>query len=190
MRPGWVRCAGSSVTGATSGPRHLQTEADGGRKRTNPARRSGQGLRTTVLVRLAEPFLNTEVQRIIDLAWAGSRRVASGQDGAGRQKERRKSSMQRQRRLTGAEVDELAEQYRQGRNMAELAERWGISRRTASTLLRRVGVELRGRSKLTTNQIEEIKQLWAQGWLVGDLAEKFGVNAKTVSVAVAGNRPT
>ncbi|MEM8923952.1 MAG: hypothetical protein AAGD35_10660 [Actinomycetota bacterium] len=136
-------------------------------------------------MRLAEPFLNTEVQRIIDLAWAGSRRVASGQDGAGRQKERRKSSMQRQRRLTGAEVDELAEQYRQGRNMAELAEHWGISRRTVGTLLRSAGVELRDRSKLTAGQVTEIGELRAWGWTLGQLAERFGVSDRTISSALA-----
>lgn len=93
--------------------------------------------------------------------------------------------MQRQRRLTGAEVDELAAQYRQGFNMTELAERWGICRRTVGVLLRGAGVELRGRSKLTDSQVAEIARLRSQGWKLGELAKRFGVSDRTISAILA-----
>ena len=86
---------------------------------------------------------------------------------------------QQQRRLPSDEAAELVEAYRAGATVYELAERFGVDRRTASVLLERTGVARRYRL-LSRAQLEEAAQLHDEGWSFERLGQRYGVSGSTV----------
>lgn len=84
------------------------------------------------------------------------------------------------RRLSEEERTSLAQDYRSGMTVYELATKFGIDRSTVSSHLKRMGVEMR-RQGLSADQIEEAVRLYAeQRWSLVRIAEKFGVDHGTV----------
>jgi DNA-directed RNA polymerase specialized sigma24 family protein len=86
---------------------------------------------------------------------------------------------QRQRRLGRAEQEELVARYQAGDLMTELAERYGIHRRTVSAILERHSVPTRA-SGLAPEQIQRAVLMYAQGQSLAKIGKLLGVNAKTV----------
>jgi transposase len=84
-----------------------------------------------------------------------------------------------QRRLDEREASELIAVYLQGASVKELALRFGVHRRTVTSLLLRYGVELRP-SGLQPEDIELAALLYRDGWSLARLGEKFGVDGSTV----------
>ena len=65
--------------------------------------------------------------------------------------------------------------------MTELAERYGIHRRTVSTILKRHGVPTRA-SALSPAQIQHAVLLYAQGQSLAKIGKALGVDAGTIHV--------
>ena len=82
------------------------------------------------------------------------------------------------RRLNSADVTQLAELYRGGKSMRELANKLGIHRVTVSRLLKQAGVELRNRG-LAASEIDRAVELYAQGKSLTRIGEHFGVDHGT-----------
>jgi DNA-binding CsgD family transcriptional regulator len=83
------------------------------------------------------------------------------------------------KRLKEHQVKALVEAYKSGATVYELADSFGIERRTVSNILKREGVETRWR-RLTEEDIDEVVRLYATGLSAARIADRFGVNADTV----------
>lgn len=86
---------------------------------------------------------------------------------------------QRQRRLQQPEQEELVSRYQAGDLMSELAERYGIHRRTVSAILKRHGVPTRA-SGLAPEQVQRAVLMYAQGQSLARIGTQLGVDATTV----------
>ena len=64
------------------------------------------------------------------------------------QYERRGPLRQRQRRLSEAQVGDMAHRYKQGATVYELAAEFGCNRTTVAERLKRIGLELRGSRRI------------------------------------------
>jgi hypothetical protein len=85
----------------------------------------------------------------------------------------------RARRLDADQVPELIAGYQAGATVYELGDRFGIERRTVSTVLRRHGVPMRRRS-LSIDQIDTAIHLYTLGWSLARVGEHLGVDPTTV----------
>jgi len=65
---------------------------------------------------------------------------------------------QRQRRLTGAQVSELAERYKEGATVYELAAEFGCNRTTIAERLKKAGIPMRRQSP-TSEAIDSMLRL-------------------------------
>jgi len=83
-----------------------------------------------------------------------------------------------QHRLSSVEAGELAECYRSGATILDLARRFGVSRTTVMAHLRRAGVETR--YNLLEGRVDDAKSLYEQGWSLVQVAAYFDVSAGTV----------
>ncbi len=96
-------------------------------------------------------------------------------------RKRRKS-----RALTPEEEAELVREYREGKPVQYLLEKYGISTTKLYEILRRHGVELRAKKKghkrrrLTEEEVEEIKRLYQSGVNVYQIAKRLGRPVSTV----------
>ena len=92
-----------------------------------------------------------------------------------------KPRRQRQRRLTTKESNKLADQYRSGLTVRQLAAKWGIHRTTVLRHLERHGVERRpNRRKLTDASANQAAQLYCKGQSLSQVARQFDVNPTTL----------
>ena len=101
---------------------------------------------------------------------------------AGRLARPRKSQPARHkqlRRLTEAQIKDMAEQYRNGRTVYELAPIFGIARQTVGIILRRHGVDT-SRQKFDESDRTEIERLRAEGMSYERIGERFGIQGGTV----------
>lgn len=90
-----------------------------------------------------------------------------------------------QHRLTAAEVDQIAEQYREGTSTYALAKQWKINRDTVTLALRRAGIATRRPRALTPQQLAEARRLQEEGWSLNRLGRHFGVDPKTMKRRLA-----
>jgi len=72
----------------------------------------------------------------------------------------------------------LAECYRSGATILDLAGRFGVSRTTVMAHLRRAGVETR--YNLLEGRVDDAKSLYERGWSLVQVAAYFDVSAGTV----------
>ena len=91
----------------------------------------------------------------------------------------RPASGQAQVRLDHYQANALAAAYRDGKTINELADRYGVHRVTAASMLRKLGAE-RCRAGLSDEQVDEASRLYPEGWSLARLAERYGVNDMTV----------
>ena len=85
-----------------------------------------------------------------------------------------------QRRLTGDEVTALAEAYRAGARVEDLAEQFGIFRSTVYAHLRREQVPLRPPGRLTAAQTTEMITAYKAGATSMELAEYYDVGVDAI----------
>jgi hypothetical protein len=88
-------------------------------------------------------------------------------------------SRQTQIRLDPNKANALAEAYRDGQTIKELAGTFGVHRVTVSALLQRHGVERR-QVGLTDEQTAEACRLYPEGWSLARLGERYDVDDMTV----------
>ena len=86
-----------------------------------------------------------------------------------------------QRRLTDADVDELVTGYQAGRSLPDLAEDFGVHRRTVAAHLEQRGVQRRvNRRKMTEDDIREAACRYLAGDSLATVGDALGVHAATV----------
>jgi DNA-directed RNA polymerase specialized sigma subunit len=89
--------------------------------------------------------------------------------------------LQDQRRLQGAEIQQLVQEYLRGSTVPELAQRYEINRSTVLEHLKRQNVPRRANvRKLTDEQVVEAAALYASGLSTIKVGDRFGVNAETI----------
>jgi hypothetical protein len=81
-------------------------------------------------------------------------------------------------RLSPADVEALAEGYRGGATVYELATHFRIHRTTVAQHLHRQGVVMR-RQGLTNDQVDHAVVLYAQGSSLARIGARFGVDPAT-----------
>jgi DNA-binding CsgD family transcriptional regulator len=86
---------------------------------------------------------------------------------------------QRQRRLTEANVAELAARYGSGATVYELAAEFGCHRTTVAAQLKRLGIAMRLRTP-TTDVIDSMVRLYASGLSHLEVGKQLGYSANTV----------
>jgi IS30 family transposase len=88
------------------------------------------------------------------------------------------------RKLSPAERAKLAEEYRFGLSVLELARKYKVHRHTVSAHLEREGVAVRGQLKMTPQLVDRAKQLYAAGQSLTAIGKQLGVEASTVGKAL------
>jgi lambda repressor-like predicted transcriptional regulator len=91
---------------------------------------------------------------------------------------------QTQRRFTAAEADEIAEQYRAGQTMNQLARTYSVHRRTIAHCLLKQEVPLR-QVGLSPEHIAPAATLYRSGWSLARIGDKYGTTDMTVRRALA-----
>jgi len=89
------------------------------------------------------------------------------------------SIRQRQRRLTEAQVAEMAAKYKTGATVYELADEFGCHRATVAERLKKAGVVLRGQPP-TSEDIDSMVNLIASGLSPQAVGKQLGFCANTV----------
>lgn len=90
-----------------------------------------------------------------------------------------KSIRQHQRRLTEAEVAQVADRYRAGETLRELAHDLGCRRSTIGTRLAAAGITTRNRPA-TEDQIDEMVLLYESGLSLVKVGDHVDLTAKSV----------
>ncbi|WP_433732666.1 hypothetical protein ACQP0C_10105 [Nocardia sp. CA-129566] len=90
-----------------------------------------------------------------------------------------KLARRRVRRLDHDEVMALIEGYTAGESTYELADRFGVDRRTLSAILHRHNIPLR-RWGLSSQQVDEAVELYGLGWSLARIARHLAVDPETV----------
>ncbi|MEC3975793.1 hypothetical protein [Amycolatopsis sp. H20-H5] len=85
----------------------------------------------------------------------------------------------RARQLADEHIQELIAGYSSGATVRALGDRFGIERRTVSTILRRHGVPTRRRG-LTPEQVDDAIHLYNFGWSLAWIGARMDVTAGTV----------
>ncbi|WP_284742782.1 helix-turn-helix domain containing protein [Amycolatopsis sp. RTGN1] len=82
-------------------------------------------------------------------------------------------------RLDDAQTQQLIASYQAGSTVYQLADEFGIERRTVSAILHRHDVPMRRRG-LTDDQIDDAEHLYQQGWSLARIGNHMDVTADTV----------
>ena len=82
-------------------------------------------------------------------------------------------------RLDPDQTQQLIASYRAGSTVYQLAEEFGIERRTVSAILHRHDVPMRRRG-LTDDQIDDAERLYHHGWSLARIGDRMNVTADTV----------
>ena len=86
---------------------------------------------------------------------------------------------QRQRRLTGAQVAEMASKYEAGATVYELAAEFGCHRTTVAERLKKSAIAMRGQSP-SPEAIDSMARLYTSGLSFQVVGEQLGFCANTV----------
>jgi DNA invertase Pin-like site-specific DNA recombinase len=86
---------------------------------------------------------------------------------------------QQQRRLTKAQLTEMAARYEEGATVYELAAEFGCHRTTVAERLKKAGISMRGQSP-TPEVIDSMVRLYASGLSLLEVGKQFGFSANTV----------
>jgi len=91
----------------------------------------------------------------------------------------RRDRPRRVRQLGNDQIEQLIASYRSGLTVYELGDRFGIERRTVSSILHRHGVPMRRRG-LSPDQVDEAVHLYNLGWSLARVGRHLGVEHSTV----------
>ena len=94
---------------------------------------------------------------------------------------------QRQRRLTDAQVAEMATRYQTGATVYELAAEYGCHRTTVAERLKKAGMVMRGQSP-TSEAIDSMVLLYASGLSLVEVSKRLGFSANTVRNCLQARR--
>ena len=94
---------------------------------------------------------------------------------------------QRQRRLTEAQVNEMAARYEGGATVYELAAEFGCNRTTVAARLKKAGIAMRCQSP-TPEVIDSMVRLYASGLSLVEVGENLGFCANTVRTCLWGRQ--
>ena len=97
------------------------------------------------------------------------------------------SIRQRQRRLTEAQVVEMAAKYKAGATVYELANEFRCHRATVAERLKRAGVSMRGKSP-TSEEINSMANLIGSGLSPQVVGKQLGFCANTVRTCIQQRR--
>lgn len=122
---------------------------------------SNQTSRTSALLRLGESWPESH-NTVGDRTWPGAKPVRTA------------------RQLRQPDLDELAEAYRAGATVYELADRFKIHRKTVGLRLQAMGIDTRPPA-LTPDKVQVAADLYRDGWSLARIAAKFGVSPHGVS---------
>lgn len=86
---------------------------------------------------------------------------------------------QQQRRLTEVEIARMVDRYAAGATVYELADEYGIERRTVSVRLKAAGAIMR-RQPPSADQISEMVRFYVSGLSLERVGERTGFSSKTV----------
>jgi DNA invertase Pin-like site-specific DNA recombinase len=89
------------------------------------------------------------------------------------------SIRQRQRRLTAAQVAEMATKYKTGATVYELAAEFGCHRATVAERLKKAGIAMRGQSP-APEVIDSMVRLYTSGSSFQEVGKQLGFCANTV----------
>ena len=82
------------------------------------------------------------------------------------------------RQLGTKQVQQLIADYQSGATVYELGDRFGIERRTVSSILHRHGVAMRRRG-LSPEQVDDAIHFYKLGWSLARVGDHLGVNDTT-----------
>jgi hypothetical protein len=85
----------------------------------------------------------------------------------------------RARQLGDDQIQELIAGYQSGSTVYELGDRFGIERRTVSSILHRHGVPMRRRG-LSSDQVDDAIHLYNLGWSLARVGQHLDVDHTTV----------
>jgi DNA invertase Pin-like site-specific DNA recombinase len=88
------------------------------------------------------------------------------------------------RKLSPAERAQLAEKFRVGMSVLELARLYKMHRHTVARQLAEEGVAIRPQRKMTPQLVDRAKQLYADGQPLTSIGKHLGVEASTVGKAL------
>ena len=94
---------------------------------------------------------------------------------------------QRQRRLTEAQVAEMATKYVAGATVYELAAEFGCNRSTVAERLKKSGISMRCKSP-TSEEIDAMVRLQASGLSPAEIGKQIGFFANTVRKCLQGRK--
>ena len=94
---------------------------------------------------------------------------------------------QRQRRLTEAQVIEMAARYQEGATVYDLAAEFGCHRTTVAARIKEAGIAMRCQSP-TSEAIDSMVQLYASGLSFLEVGKQLGFCANTVQNGLQGRR--
>ena len=94
---------------------------------------------------------------------------------------------QRQRRLTEAQVVEMAARYEEGATVYELAAEFDCNRTTVSARLKEAGVAMRLQSP-TSETVDSMVRLYATGFSFQEIGKLVGFCTNTVRNCLQGRR--
>ena len=150
--------------------------ANRGKKETTP----GRGWNLNYLVRLMRQLSNPSL-RLLNVPLEFT--VEAGLE---RSLARSAEGVKRHRRLSPAEVSELADQYVGGLTVDQLAAKWSINRGTVMGHLKRQSVQTRRPSgALEGERLAEATELYRSGVSLNRLGKRFELDPKTVRARLA-----
>lgn len=177
----------SDHVGARSGDRHVRSAepADSQSRRSQAISRTATAATAVVGLRgqLSNPAVPKTIERLLSLLERTE--LDDGQDL--RSDNGGTHTHKLVHRLTEDAVSQLIADYRHGVKISDLVLRYGISRQSITTLLRRHGIATRFRQKLSDADVDEAGRLYAAGWSLAKIGQHFGVNDETVRYRLRRN---
>ncbi|MEV0470935.1 helix-turn-helix domain-containing protein [Streptomyces prunicolor] len=84
------------------------------------------------------------------------------------------------KQIKGDQAQELITVYKAGADPAELSRRFGISRQTVSSILKRHGIEPRWSRRITDEEVDEAARLYKQGLSLARVGQRFNTTDDTI----------
>ncbi|MEU2923006.1 helix-turn-helix domain-containing protein [Streptomyces sp. NPDC007057] len=83
------------------------------------------------------------------------------------------------KQIKGQQAEDLVAAYKAGATVYELGSRFGISRQTVSSILKRQNIETRWR-KFTDEQVDTAVRLYQQGMPLAQVGERLNASPETI----------
>lgn len=84
------------------------------------------------------------------------------------------------KQIKGEQAQALITVYEAGAGLAELSQRFGVSRQTVSSILKRHGIEPRWSRRITDEEVDEAARLYEQGLSLARVGQRFSTTDDTI----------